>query len=171
MSSIYYPARGFLFGKVSKYVLILMVAGLLCYPVTIQADTVASHPILGAPIAPVGAPATASGPEALSIAPLDTKTVWVTAYTSDPAETSDHPLITASGGMVRDGIVADNLLPFGTQIEIPALFGTKVFTVEDRTSQKFSGRVDIWMPTISKAVDFGIQHAQIVILDQTLAMK
>jgi 3D (Asp-Asp-Asp) domain-containing protein len=95
----------------------------------------------------------------------------VTAYTSAPDETSDHPLITASGQMVRDGIVADNLLPFGTQIEIPALFGNKVFTVEDRTSQKFSGRVDIWMPSVNDAIDFGIQHVQIVLLDPSLALK
>jgi 3D (Asp-Asp-Asp) domain-containing protein len=73
--------------------------------------------------------------------------------------------------MVHDGEVAANFLPFGTQIQIPALFGNKVFTVEDRTSQKFGGRVDIWMPTLSKAVNFGIQHAEIVILDSNLALK
>jgi len=105
-----------------------------------------------------------------SIAP-DTKNVWVTAYTSDPNETSDHPLITASGAMVGDGIIAANFLPFGTQIEIPSLFGNKIFTVEDRTSAKFAGRVDIWMPTLNQAVDFGIQHAQIVILDQNPALQ
>ena len=95
----------------------------------------------------------------------------MTAYTSDPDETSDHPLITASGGMVRDGEVAANFLPFGTQIKIPALFGDKIFTVEDRTSAKFGGRVDIWMPSYGKAINFGIQHAQIVILDGSLALK
>ena len=62
-------------------------------------------------------------------------------------------------------------MPFGTQIEIPALFGNKIFTVEDRTSAKFGGRVDIWMPTLNRAVNFGIQHAQIVILDQNLALR
>jgi len=40
-----------------------------------------------------------------------------------------------------------------------------------RTSQKFGGRVDIWMPTYGKAVNFGIQKAQIVILDSNLALK
>jgi len=171
MSSIYYPARGFFIGKASKYLLILVAVGLMVYPAIIQADTVATRPILTAPIAAVGAPATASGPGTLSITPPNTQTVWVTAYTSDPDETSDHPLITASGGMVHDGVVADNLLPFGTQIEIPALFGTKVFTVEDHTNAKFSGRVDIWMPTYTQALDFGIQKVQIVILDSNLALK
>ncbi|HUC31687.1 MAG TPA: hypothetical protein VMR99_03330 [Candidatus Paceibacterota bacterium] len=146
-------------------------AGFLAYPAAIQADTTATPPQAAAPIAAVGVSATASAPEVVSLTPADTKSVWVTAYTSTPDETSDHPLITASGGMVHDGVVAANFLPFGTQIEIPALFGDKVFVVEDRTSQKFGGRVDIWMPTVNKAVDFGIQHAQIVILDQNLAMQ
>ena len=67
--------------------------------------------------------------------------------------------------------MAANFLPFGTKIKIPALFGDKIFTVEDRTSEKFGGRVDIWMPTINQAVDFGIQRVQIVVIDQSLAMK
>jgi 3D (Asp-Asp-Asp) domain-containing protein len=134
-----------------------VVVALLAYPATIQADTAIPHPQSTAISAP--------------LAITDAKTVWVTAYTSDPDETSDHPLITASGGMVSDGVVAANFLPFGTQIEIPALFGNKIFTVEDRTSAKFGGRVDIWMPTLNRAVNFGIQHAQIVILDQNLALQ
>ena len=161
------PARGFFVGKTSRILKILVLVGLLAYPATIQADTAMPHPQSTTFTAPSAAAATSA---TQAIAP-DTKTVWVTAYTSDPDETSDHPLITASGGMVGDGIVAANFLPFGTQIEIPSLFGNKVFTVEDRTSQKFSGRVDIWMPTVTKAINFGIQHAQIVILDQNLAMK
>jgi 3D (Asp-Asp-Asp) domain-containing protein len=109
---------------------------------------------------------------AISLAPSgNTQLAWITAYTSDPDETSDHPLITASGNMVRDGIVADNLLPFGTKIQIPALFGNKIFVVEDRTNQKFTGRVDIWMPNYNKALNFGIQHAQIVVLDSDVALK
>jgi 3D (Asp-Asp-Asp) domain-containing protein len=151
----------------SRILKVLAVIGLLAYPATIQADTVIPHPQSTVFAAPAAVAATSAVP---AIAP-DTKTVWVTAYTSDPDETSDHPLITASGGMVGDGIVAANFLPFGTQIEIPSLFGSKVFTVEDRTNQKFSGRVDIWMPTVTQAVNFGIEHAQIVILDQNLAMK
>jgi len=173
MSSIYYPARGFRVfkGKASRYLKILVVIAAIVYPISIQADT------LPLP-APIPAPATETAINANSATPLlaitpaeTTQTAWVTAYTSAPDETSDHPLITASGDMVRDGIVADNLLPFGTQIEIPTLFGNKVFTVEDRTNQKFSGRVDIWMPSVGQAVNFGIQHVQIVVLDSNLALK
>jgi 3D (Asp-Asp-Asp) domain-containing protein len=166
MSSIYYPARGFFIGKAGKYLKVLVVVGLLAFPATIQADTATPHPQSTA-LAVSAATPTSAGP---SIVP-NTKTVWVTAYTSDPDETSDHPLITASGGLVSDGIVAANFLPFGTQIQIPALFGDKVFVVEDRTSPKFGGRVDIWMPTYSKALNFGIQSAQIVILDSNLALR
>jgi len=167
MSTIIRPARGYFIGKASQGLKVLALVGLLAYPATIQADTAMPHPQSTAFTAPVAAAATSAAP---SIAP-DTKTVWVTAYTSDPDETSDHPLITASGGMVHDGEVAANFLPFGTQITIPSLFGNKVFTVEDRTSAKFGGRVDIWMSNVSKAVNFGIQHAQIVILDQNLALQ
>jgi 3D (Asp-Asp-Asp) domain-containing protein len=161
------PARGYFIGKTSRILKILVLVGLLAYPATIQADTAMPHPQSTAFAAPSAVVATSATPAIAQ----DTKTVWVTAYTSDPDETSDHPLITASGGMVGDGIIAANFLPFGTQIEIPSLFGNKVFTVEDRTSQKFSGRVDIWMPTVTQAVNFGIEHAQIIILDQNLAMK
>jgi 3D (Asp-Asp-Asp) domain-containing protein len=161
------PARGYFIGKVGKSLKALVVVALLAYPIAIQADTAVPHPQSTAFKAPSAMTATSALP---SIAP-DTKTVWVTAYTSDPDETSDHPLITASGGMVSDGVVAANFLPFGTQIEIPALFGNKIFTVEDRTNAKFAGRVDIWMPNSSQAINFGIQHAQIVILDQNLALQ
>jgi 3D (Asp-Asp-Asp) domain-containing protein len=166
MSSIYYPARGFFIGKASRYLKVLLVVGLLAIPSTIQADTATPHP-QSTVLAVSAAAATSAGP---SLVP-NTKTVWVTAYTSDPEETSDHPLITASGGLVNDGIVAANFLPFGTRIQIPALFGDKVFVVEDRTSPKFGGRVDIWMPSHNKAINFGIQKAEIVILDSDLALQ
>lgn len=161
------PARGYFIGKVRVSLKILTVMALLAYPATIQADTAVPYSQSTTFTAPSAVMATSALP---SIAP-DTKTVWVTAYTSDPNETSNHPLITASGAMVSDGVVAANFLPFGTKIEIPSLFGNKIFTVEDRTSAKFAGRVDIWMPTRNQAVDFGIQHAEIVILDQNLAMR
>jgi 3D (Asp-Asp-Asp) domain-containing protein len=91
----------------------------------------------------------------------------ITAYASVPEETSDHPFITASGKHVRDGIVATNLLPFGTKIEIPDLFGNKVFTVEDRMNRRFRNTIDIWMSSKTKAKDFGVARASIVIMDSS----
>jgi 3D (Asp-Asp-Asp) domain-containing protein len=96
--------------------------------------------------------------------PAETLTMRITAYASVPDETSDHPFITASGEHVRDGIVASNLLPFGTKIKIPALFGDKIFTVEDRMNRHFQRTIDIWMPDVPAAVDFGVVHTSVVVL-------
>lgn len=54
----------------------------------------------------------------------------ITAYSSSVDETDGTPFITANGARVRDGIVATNLLPFGTKIKIPSLFGGKVFVLK-----------------------------------------
>lgn len=104
--------------------------------------------------------------------PTNLRTVWITAYASVPEETDDDPFITASGHYVRDGVIASNFLPFGTKVRIPALFGSKIFTVEDRMNKKFDTRVDIWMPTVIAALNFGIRRAQIVVLTSPdLALK
>ena len=88
----------------------------------------------------------------------------ITAYASVPDETDDTPFITANGTHVRDGIVASNILPFGTRIQIPKLFGNKIFTVEDRMSRRIKNTIDIWMPNVPAAVDFGVAHASVLVL-------
>jgi len=93
-----------------------------------------------------------------------TMELWVTAYSSTPEETDDTPFITASGSTVRDGIVATNLLPFGTKVQIPEYFGDKVFVVEDRMHRRKTENIDIWMPTKQDALRFGITRAQILVL-------
>ncbi|MCL4405300.1 MAG: 3D domain-containing protein [Patescibacteria group bacterium] len=91
--------------------------------------------------------------------------VRATAYASVPEETSDHPFITASGAHVHDGTIAANWLPFGTKVKLPAIFGDKVFTVEDHMNRKYdNGCVDVWMPSVTKAVDFGVKYTDIEIL-------
>lgn len=87
----------------------------------------------------------------------------ITAYSSTPDQTDSTPFITADGLRVRDGIVATNLLPFGTQIEVPALFGNKIFTVEDRMSPRIKNTVDIWMSTRGAALYFGAHYANVLI--------
>lgn len=89
---------------------------------------------------------------------------YVTGYSSSPEETDDTPFITARGTLVRDGIVATNMLPFGTKIRIPRVFGNKVFVVEDRMHSRFSDRVDVWFAEKGDAKRFGIQHAEIEVL-------
>ena len=91
--------------------------------------------------------------------------VWVTAYSSTPEETDDTPFITASGKTVRDGIVATNLLPFATKIKIPKIFGDKIFVVEDRMHRRKANFIDVWMPSKDAALKFGINFAEIEVLN------
>lgn len=90
----------------------------------------------------------------------------LTAYTSTPEQTDDTPFITASGKHVSDGIIANNLLPFGTKIRIPELYGDKVFTIEDRMNQrKGNYHADIWMSEYSQAKNFGAKITYIEVLE------
>lgn len=98
--------------------------------------------------------------------PVEPKSMKVvlTAYSSTPDQTDDSPFITASNTRVRDGIVAANFLAFGTQIKIPSLFGDKVFTVEDRMARKHSDKIDIWFSERHLAKKFGVQEAEVIVL-------
>ena len=92
--------------------------------------------------------------------------VIMTAYSSTVWQTDEDPFTTASGIHVKEGIIANNMLPFGTEIKIPEYFGDKVFVVEDRMNQrKGSYWVDIWFGTTEEAIDFGIKEAYIEILE------
>jgi 3D (Asp-Asp-Asp) domain-containing protein len=92
--------------------------------------------------------------------------LWITAYSSSPDETDEDPFITASNTITRDGIVATNILPFGTKIKIPSLFGNKIFTVEDRMHERKTNFIDIWMESKEKALRFGIHYAEVLILEK-----
>ena len=93
-------------------------------------------------------------------------TLRITAYTSLADQTDNTPFITADGSYVHDGVVATNLLPFGTKVMIPSLFGDKVFTVDDRMNRKFMHNMDIWMSSESKAIVFGVHLADVIVLGQ-----
>ena len=97
--------------------------------------------------------------------PINKKLVIITAYSSTIEETDSSPFITASGTYVRDGIIAANFLKIGTQVKIPTLYGDKVFVVEDRMAKKNSHKVDIWMPSKTDALQFGVKKAEIVVLE------
>ncbi len=91
--------------------------------------------------------------------------VIVTAYSSTVAETDEFPLITASGEEVRDGIIANNMLPFGTKVRLPELFGEKIFVVKDRmNSRKSNYHVDVWQASYEEAKNFGAQITEMEIL-------
>jgi len=91
--------------------------------------------------------------------------VVATAYSSTVWQTDDTPHTTAAGTQVRDGIIANNILPFGTRIRIPDLYGDKIFVVEDRMNRrKGNYQIDIWFPEYWQAKNFGAQTTLIEIL-------
>ena len=92
--------------------------------------------------------------------------VIITAYSSTIWQTDSTPFITAAGTTVRDGIIANNLLPFGTRVRIPELYGSKIFVVEDRMNYtKGYYHVDIWFASYDEALNFGAKNTYIEILE------
>ncbi|MDP2663982.1 MAG: 3D domain-containing protein [bacterium] len=109
---------------------------------------------------PVSDP-TAPDPKVVSRVP-----VIVTAYSSSVWETDSDPFVTAAGTWVRDGIVANNLLPFGTKVRMPEIYGDKIFVVEDRMNRKKGNyHFDVWFPSYWEAKEFGAQQTYIEILE------
>lgn len=93
--------------------------------------------------------------------------VVLTAYSSTIAQTDSTPFITANGTYVHDGVVANNGLPFGTEIRIPELYGNKVFSVEDRMHWRVGDyQFDIWFPTYEQAKNFGVRYAYVEVLEK-----
>lgn len=86
----------------------------------------------------------------------------VTAYNSEVAQCDSTPCITADGFNVcehnQEDVIATNILPFGTKVMFPELFGDRVFTVHDRMNAKYSYRADIWMKNHSDAIQFGANY-------------
>lgn len=91
--------------------------------------------------------------------------VYVTAYSSSEDETDSTPHVTASGTRARDGVIASNFFSMGTQVKIPELFGEQVFVVEDRMHERFTDRIDIWMPSKWRALHFGKKQAEVEIVE------
>lgn len=97
---------------------------------------------------------------------INTINVVITAYSSTEDQTDSTPFITASNKDVADGIIANNMLPFGTKVRIPHLFGDKIFTVEDRMNKRKSDyNFDIWFPSRELAVNFGVKTTELEILE------
>lgn len=97
---------------------------------------------------------------------IKTIKVVITAYSSTPDQTDDTPFITASGKHVAPEIVANNGLPMGTKIKIPALYGDKIFIVGDRMNKRMGDyRLDLWMPSRELALNFGVKNAEIHVLE------
>lgn len=103
---------------------------------------------------------------ALCFPPQQVFTVVVTAY-SIGGSGKDGASLTASGIRPKEGIIAANFLPFGTRIQMPKLFGNRVFTVADRMHRRKKQWVDIWMPTSRRARIFGIKRTKLIVLSNS----
>ena len=91
--------------------------------------------------------------------------VFATAYSSTVDQCDSSPFITASGTRVHDGTLAANFLRFGTRVKFPALYGEKIFVVEDRMKPSSLRKVDLWFSTRNEAIVFGVKRTKMVVLD------
>lgn len=107
-------------------------------------------------------------------APVRTRNVVATAYSSDPAQTDDTPCMPAMSSFdlcknfAENGVedtIAANFLPLGTKVRFPDTFGDRIFTVRDRMNSKYNGqsRIDFWMNEKSDAVQFGVKRMKMEI--------
>lgn len=99
------------------------------------------------------------------------ETFEVTAYTAGPestGKTEDSPLygVTASGKYVKENhtLACPRSLPFGTRIEIP--YFSNVFTCEDRGGAITEGKLDVYMPDLDDALEFGRRKLDVRILSK-----
>lgn len=91
--------------------------------------------------------------------------VVITAYSSSLDETDETPHLTAAGTRTRDGVIANNCLPFGTEVKIPEIFGDKTFVVEDRKNSRYGCNwIDLWQPSKEEAKKFGIAREVTVLV-------
>jgi 3D (Asp-Asp-Asp) domain-containing protein len=112
-------------------------------------------------------------PDPVKIMPRQAKTTGVrlvvmTAYNSEAAQTDDSPCTTANGFNVcqhgKEDTIAANFLKFGTKVKIPTIYGDKIFIVRDRMNKRHSNKIDIWMTSRTKALQFGVKYAKIEIV-------
>jgi 3D (Asp-Asp-Asp) domain-containing protein len=117
-------------------------------------------------IPPMSKPAQAPPPQ-----PAETYEIYeVTAYTAYEESTGkspSHPAfgITASGKRVQAGKTAacPPSMPFGTRIEIEGV-GERV--CEDRGAAITEGRIDVYMPELNDALEFGRKRLKVRILKE-----
>jgi 3D (Asp-Asp-Asp) domain-containing protein len=116
-------------------------------------------------------PATVATSSAPTVKVIRTSTHVITAYNSEAAQTDDSPCITANGfNVCTHGVedtIAANFLKFGTKVQIPELFGDRVFVVRDRMNKRYTNHVDVWMKAKSDAKQFGVKVAKIHVVEIT----
>lgn len=97
--------------------------------------------------------------------PTYTETYTLTAYCPCEKCCGKTDGITASGIKAVEGvtIAADtNVLPFGTQV----IIDDNIYTVQDRGGAIKGNRIDVYFDTHKKALEFGRQTKEIIILKE-----
>lgn len=99
------------------------------------------------------------GPHLPPAQPPQTETYVVTAYTVGDDYTPSHG-ITASGERVQAGVTVacPRDLPFGTVVNIEGI-GER--TCHDRGGAIRGKRLDVYMPTVQEALEFGRQTLEV----------
>lgn len=99
------------------------------------------------------------------------ETYEVTAYTAGPESTGKRPGdrgygITASGKRVqaKRTIACPPSLPFGTRVYIPEM--NRTYVCEDRGSAIKGKRLDVYITSRSKAMDFGRRRMEVEIISE-----
>lgn len=95
--------------------------------------------------------------------------VLATAYSSTLDQTDDTPCLTATGYDVCENYarygaantIASNFLPLHAIVKIPEFFGDQIFVVRDRMNDRYYNRLDLWMPTRTQAVRFGVRYVTV----------
>jgi len=89
------------------------------------------------------------------------KKAIITAYSADKHQTDDTPTITASNQKVREGIVANNCLPFGNRV----IIGDKIYEVQDRMNPRYGcERFDVFMRDYKSAKEFGVRELPVLVI-------
>jgi len=93
---------------------------------------------------------------------VERRVMRITAYTKN-GKGMNGKGITTNGQRTIEGhtIAAPESIPFGTQINIPAL--GKTFTVTDRGGAIKGNRLDLFMESRKDAMEFGIREMEVFI--------
>ena len=106
-----------------------------------------------------------------SLEPKKKIRVLATAYSSTLDQTDNTPCLTATGYDVCENYarygaantIASNFLPLHAIVKIPEFFGDQIFVVRDRMNDRYYNRLDLWMPTRTQAVRFGVRYVTVEI--------
>ena len=146
--------------QLRKGVTVILLVSFACTKVVVrvvEAEVLVAGPVVQTELAALPDSAKL---EVKELPPKTLKTIRVasTAYTSRMEECDSDPFVTADGSDVSEGVVATNILPFGTKIRLPTVFGDRIFTVHDRMNARYSYRVDIWMKDMKEARAYGMKR-------------